>query len=365
MYNVLLLALQEYLSTTLVCLMQIFGLEREKREMGQETEKPSTSGLTWAIVYGATSIAITLFNKAVMSTYDFHFSALLTMCQNIVTLGFMLVLKRFGVIYFPEIDMQVAKKVFPLSLVSLFYIIVSLSALGGINLPMFTALRRTTVLFVMVEEYFLMGTVPSRRVCYTVGIMTIGAIIAASKDLTFEPYAYFLVILTNLATSLYTVKIAQVKRETPSLTIFAMLYYNTVLTLPVVALFTILNGDIFEALKHPAATDPLFQLCFLASCSLAFIMNLATYFSSSLNGPTTQSVVGQLKNFLAFVLGLAMFSDYVFHPVNFTGLLIGFSGGLLYSWVTMKEKEQQKYEKVPSNDEEDGPNRPNVKDEDA
>jgi uncharacterized membrane protein len=218
----------------------------------------------------------------------------------------------------------------------------------------------------MVEEYFMMGTVPSQRVCYTVGVMTIGAIIAASKDLTFEPYAYFLVILTNLATSLYTVKIAQVKKETPSLTIFAMLYYNTVLTLPVVALFTILNGDIFQALKHPSATDPIFQLCFLASCTLAFFMNLATYFSSSLNGPTTQSVVGQLKNFMAFVLGLFLFSDYVFHPVNFTGLLIGFSGGLMYSWVTMQEKkEKEKYEAVPQEeqDEEGGP--PKTKDDTA
>ena len=38
---------------------------------------------------------------------------------------------------------------------------------GDFNVPMFTALRRVTVVFVMVEEYYLLGApgVGSRGVC--------------------------------------------------------------------------------------------------------------------------------------------------------------------------------------------------------
>jgi hypothetical protein len=55
-----------------------------------------------------------------------------------------------------------------------------------------------------------------------------------------------------------------------------------------------------------------------------------------LNGATTQSVVGQLKNFAGFVLGLMLFDDYIYDPTNFAGLLIGFSGGVVYSIIQMR-----------------------------
>jgi hypothetical protein len=71
---------------------------------------------------------------------------------------------------------------------------------------MFTALRRLTILFVMVEEFFLLRITPSMRVVATVGVMFIGAAIAAWKDLTYDPVSYFYLFLTNLFTSLYTVR---------------------------------------------------------------------------------------------------------------------------------------------------------------
>jgi hypothetical protein len=40
------------------------------------------------------------------------------------------------------------RQVFPLAAIFLFYVVVSLSALGAVNIPMFTALRRTTILVV-------------------------------------------------------------------------------------------------------------------------------------------------------------------------------------------------------------------------
>ena len=35
---------------------------------------------------------------------------------------------------------------------------------------------------------------------------------------------------------------------------------------------------------------------------------------------------------MAFLLSLVLFSDYVYDPINMLGLIIGFSGGLLYAY---------------------------------
>jgi len=74
-----------------------------------------------------------------------------------VTVAALEVLKYKGYVQFPALQWSVAKKVAPLAIVFLGYVVVSLVSLARVNVPMFTALRRLTILFVMVEEYFYFG----------------------------------------------------------------------------------------------------------------------------------------------------------------------------------------------------------------
>lgn len=296
------------------------------------------TGLMAAAAYGVCSMTIVLFNKAVMSVYGFSYPQVLTLLQSIVTLVCMLALRQVGILKFPNLTWDIAKRVAPLSMVFLFYVVVSLASLGRVNIPMFTALRRTTIVMVMIEEYLLYGKTQNKAILATVVVMVVGAVIAASKDLTYDPISYIMLFLTNLATSLYTVSIAGVKKQ-GNMSAHALLFYNTVLTVPVLAILAIVTGEVEAAMNlFEFWGDANFLLCFFFSCTLAFFMNFAVYLSTSLNGPAVQTVVGQLKNFAGFILGLALFDDYVYHPVNFFGLCIGFLGGVAFSIVTMQQK---------------------------
>jgi hypothetical protein len=207
-----------------------------------------------------------------------------------------------------------------------------------VNVPMFTALRRVTIVFIMVEEYFLLGITPSRAVVQTVMVMCLGAAIAGWNDLTFDPVSYFYLFLTNLFTSLYTVYINVTKKET-NLGVFAMMYYNSVTTMPALALLAWSTGDLHRAFTFKYMHDVGFQVNFQASVFLAFFLNVATFYCTTLNSARSQNVVGQLKNFVAFLVGLVLFNDYVYDHMNFVGLLVGFSGGVWYSYVTYQEKQ--------------------------
>ena len=299
------------------------------------------SPMFWALMYGLSSMTITLFNKAVMSTYDFKYPMFLTVCQSLFTLLALTVVSKMGIIDLPEFNWGLARKIAPLSLAFVGYVVVSLMALGNVNVPMFTALRRTTICFAMGMEYYYYGKTPSQRVLVAVGIMLLGAGIAAWKDLTFDLYSYGLVVLTNILTALYTTSLGDVKKQS-RLSTFAILYYNTVLTMPVLLTVCVLTGEMQEAIAFPSLTNPGFMIVFSFSATLAFFLNLATYFSAALNGATTQSVIGQIKNFVAFILSLFLFSDYIFEPTNFTGLLIGFFGGVYYGYVQYQASQVQK-----------------------
>jgi hypothetical protein len=228
-------------------------------------------------------------------------------------------------------------QVAPLSFVFISYVVVSLVALGRVNVPMFTALRRVTILFVVVEEWYLLRIWPSQAITNSIWTQSIGAAIAAWKDLTYDPVSYFFLFLTNLFTSLYTVYINVVKKET-GLNIWAMMFYNNITTMPVLFVIAWYTGDLQDAINFPYMTDWLFQVYFQASIFLAFLLNVSTFYCTTLNTARTQNVVGQLKNFVAFLLGLVLFDDYIYDPINFLGLIIGFLGGVQYSWVSYLEK---------------------------
>ena len=226
----------------------------------------------------------------------------------------------------------------PLSFVFIGYVVISLVSLGRVNVPMFTALRRLTILFVMAEEWFLLGISPSTMVTYTVAVQFVGAAIAGWYDLTFDPVSYFFLFLTNLFTSLYTVYINVVRKKT-GLNIFAMMYYNNVTTMPFLFLLAWYTGDLARAASFPHYGDLVFQVNFTLSILLAFLLNLSTFYCTSLNTARTQTVGGPLKNFMAFLLGLLLFDDYIYEPFNFIGLWIGFAGSVWYAFVSAEEKE--------------------------
>ena len=288
------------------------------------------------VSYGVISIAITLFNKAVLSTYEFPYAKTLTLVQSIVTLLFLHLLRRGGVVTFEDFDVNVAKKVFPLAAIFLFYVVISLSALGAVNIPMFTALRRTTILLVLLGEYLALSRLPSRSTVIATVIMTVGAIIAAVKDLTYDPVSYMLVALTNISTAGYTVAIARVKKTT-NLSVFGLLYYNTLITLPFLAAMVVTSSEFDAVQNYPYLFDPTFLFLFFSSAIMAFFLNITTFFATALNSPLAVTVTGQLKNFFAFLLGLVLFDDYIYDPVNMLGLVIGFVGGVLYAHWSYQE----------------------------
>ncbi|GAU23145.1 hypothetical protein TSUD_305930 [Trifolium subterraneum] len=122
-----------------------------------------------AICYMSCAVLLVMFNKAALSSYNFPSANSIAFLQ-----------------------------------------LVTMESVRGVNVPMYTTLRRTTVVFTMFVEYMLVGQRYTPSIIFSVGLIVFGAFIAGARDLSFDAYGYAIVFLSNIMTAIYLATIARV-----------------------------------------------------------------------------------------------------------------------------------------------------------
>jgi len=304
-------------------------------------------GLIVAVLYGVFSISITFFNKAVFAVYQFDASSTLTLGQIVFSLLFLYFMRKGKLLDYEDFNIATAKSLAPLAGYFVGMVITGLAALRYVNVPMYSALRRLTTFIVIIGQYFLLNkTVPMDELVSVV-LMVLGAFIAGWGDLSFDLYGYFLTALNCVVTAIYLVYIAKKSQQTGMET-FGLMYYNNVMSLPIVVLIVMLTE--YDALiSFTKWGDIGFQMCFLMSSIQAFLLNYFMFVCSTVNSPLTTSITGQMKSILQTVFGFFTFGGVVFTPSLAAGLTMSTIGGVWYGVV--KYQEQMKKNHKRSNSE--------------
>eukprot|EP00899_Mesostigma_viride_P009611 jgi/Mesvir1/18651/Mv17153-RA.1 len=243
----------------------------------------------------------------------------------------LLLLRRCGLLSFPDFDLKFARTIFPFSVVWFVHIAAGVTSLRYLTVPTFAVLRRTTTPVLMLLELLFYRKFPALGGAVSVGIMLVGAMIASLNDLQFSLPGYLYTFLCVLMTALYLMYIPYLKKKLQA-TDAALLFYNNLMSLPVMLLYIVLATDeLHDMAAYPHIGEPKFLLFLVVSCSQALLLNICIFHCTSVNSPLLTSVVGQLKDFLTTAIGLFIFGDVVFDFWNITGIMIGLIGGATYA----------------------------------
>ncbi|XP_069618148.1 nucleotide sugar transporter SLC35D2 isoform X2 [Ranitomeya imitator] len=313
-----------------------------------------TERLLSAVFYAMSSFLIILVNKSVLTSYRFPSSTFLGVGQMGFTIVILYIGKVHRIISFPDFDRDIPRKVFPLPFLYIGNHLTGLSGTQKLSLPMFTVLRKFSILFTLILEIVILrrsraegpgGFVIARRQCiallqdrirdischlrhcrviaiflkhpgtdkkrYSLSVIlsilaiVIGALIAASFDLTFNLEAYTIVLMNDLFTAAYGVYIKE--KMNP------------------------------QAIHFSKWTHFYFVFQFLLACMMGFVLLYAIVLCSYYNSPLTTTVIGALKNVSIAYIGIFIGGDYMFSWLNFLGLNICMAGGAAYSFVTFWE----------------------------
>jgi len=291
-----------------------------------------------AIFYSSASILIILVNKFVLTSFhfpSFKFLGLAQIGATVLLLGFA---RATGIVHFP-LNSSVPGQVFPLPLIYIGNLVFGLGSTKRLSLPMFTVLRRFSILFTLLLEQYILGVHASLAVKCSVGTMIFGALVAASNDLSFDAPGYVFILLNDVTTALqgvYTKK----KLEAKEVGKYGLLFYNAVFNVLPFYVLCESMGDVEAAKNFSAWADVGFVCCFLASAVMGFVLNYSVVLCTAYNSALTTTIIGCLKNLIVTYTGMFIGGDYIFSWPNFIGLNISVAGSLWYSYITFMQKER-------------------------
>lgn len=244
-------------------------LEQEDiQESKEHTYASSTEfgrkGLLAALLYGATSIAITFFNKAVFFVWHFDYAISISLVQVALSLVLFRVLCSAGLIQLPTISLPVLRQATPLAVFWCLNVLSGIFTLEFMSIPMFSTLRRLTTVIVLFGEHMILRKYASVRVWLSVGVMTVGALVAVAGDLDFNPLGYACVTINNLCTAAYLLLIQMTKSHL-QVSNLQLLFLMNMCSFP----FLCAASVAFEAsavVAYPYLRDPAFLLVLFCSC---------------------------------------------------------------------------------------------------
>lgn len=351
-----------------------------------------------ATFYGISSILVIFTNKAVMTNYKFKYFDVLATVQFLVTSSILLVLVLFKKVEIPMLTFPIFREIMPVTIMFLGNVLCGLGSTKSLSIPMFTALRRFSILLTMVGEWILLKNRPSNDIVISVGLMVGGTLIASLYDLSFDMEGYILVFFNNIFTALNGVymKKAAVSGKCSKM---AVLFYNSLFSaiimvcyflfehmtfnnpveetneshlsivnpnegntqfrgtnaaIAVAASLTVTNAvassvgegvsttivtaasSIFtQVYNFPSWQDPLFVITFILAVTMGSVLNYSIFLCTTINSPLTTAVVGATKNIATTYIGMIAFNDYAFTWINFTGINISILGSLYYTYMIL------------------------------
>ena len=315
-----------------------------------------------AAFYAVASMMIMVINKRILTVYAFPSFQVLGLGQMTATILLLWIARSLSIVNFPSFSRSTLTKIWPLPLYYAGNMIFGLAGTQALSLPMMVAIRRSTVLMTMIAEYIILKVKPGLNVQIAVLIMILGGFVAAISDLAFSLLGYSYILMNNICSTMNVVTIKQ-KLNAKDLGKYGLLFYNSLLMLPITVLLSYITGDLAKAYEFDGWTykdtneddsvyededyeqsfdirnvNVAFLLHFLLSCVFGFILIFATLLCTLYNSALTTMIIGSLKNTLITYLGMFIGGDYVFAWWNFIGLTMSTSGSLYYAWVTFGRK---------------------------
>ena len=295
-----------------------------------------------------------LANKALAATYNTHGADIsIVIFQNLVAVILVESCRMLGVVEYAKFQPSIALRWLPVNVMFVAMLVTSFMSLKYLSVPMVTIFKNLANVTTATGEWYFFEASQSSLVVVSFVVMIVGAVLAGSADLSFSLPGYLWMSVNCFATSSY---ILLMKRATKTLSLskFGMVFYNNLLSVPLLLPVALLKGELASlALLAAPSVDAqgiaipatLFDAGFLSinvfAGAVGFFLNLASLWCVSATSGTTYAIVGAMNKIPTTLLGFFIFDT----PMTAQGglyILLSMSGGFIYSFAKISETRQSR-----------------------
>ncbi|KAF4121711.1 UAA transporter family [Geosmithia morbida] len=324
------------------------------KNLDHEYSVPSTIKFAWLGTYFFFSLALTLYNKAVLGM--FHFPWLLTFLHTSFASMGTFAMMQLGYFKLSHLGRRENIALVAFSVLFTANIAISNKSLEMVSVPFYQTMRMLCPLFTIFIFRFWYDRTYSTMTYMSLVPLVIGAAMTTigDGDLSFTDAGFILTILGVILAALKTVVTNRFMTGSLSLPPLEFLMRMSPLAALQALACGIATGELsdFWTLMNSGdvavlpAVGSLFGNGFLA-----FLLNISSFNTNKLAGALTMTVCGNLKQCLTVALGIFLF-DVTVRMLNGAGMAVTMLGAAIYSKAELdnkKKKSQVAYTPVDQN----------------
>ncbi|XP_022084810.1 UDP-galactose/UDP-glucose transporter 7-like [Acanthaster planci] len=302
-------------------------------------QSPRWPGVVAALFYGVLSGSMSFVNKAVLTMLGFHFPCFLMLCQMLFTAALLRCLGALGRVSLPLATLANLRLCWLPSFFGLFHSVLSLQALDGMNVAMYTILKRCVPLVTLLLAPCLPTKgAPSLFVVVSIAVMTLGCVFTGLGDLTFDLAAYTFGLLSVFSQALYLTLVQSLSLQENTLSAAGIAYLNSLNCLVPLLLYTAYTSEFARVWDFPDLHSSRFLLAFLVVISMGCALNYSVFLCTTLTSALTLSVVGVMKSVVVVMVGLFVFGGVKLSVLGGVGVALNTLGSSLYTYAKYREK---------------------------
>ncbi|KAK9866984.1 hypothetical protein WJX84_002242 [Apatococcus fuscideae] len=288
------------------------------------------------LAYCCASAGMVLLNKAALSSFDFTSPVSLLFFQCFVCVVLVKVTQAAGFIKLEPFSWDIARLWFPVNIIFVGMTWSSFAALKNLGVPMATVLKNLTNLFVIAGDMTFYGKRYGLYVWITLALMTVSALCGAFTDLEFNPVGYTWQLINCAFTAGYSLylrgamdRVVTLTQNNGKLDEFSMVFYNNLLSLPLIFSLMVMYGELATLPVEPAWQNNYFVMAFIASGLLAFFISFASLWFLSTTTATVYSLTGSLNKIPVAIVGFVAFNAPR-EAKNIASVLVGLLAGAIF-----------------------------------
>ncbi|KAG0225756.1 UAA transporter [Actinomortierella wolfii] len=302
----------------------------------------------WLALYFLLNLALTIYNKAILSTYHFGFPWTLTGIHTLCSAAGALTMAKLG--YFTPAQLGERENMVMLMFSLLYTLNIAISnvSLYEVNVAFHQVVRAMTPVFTIAISILFLKRKYSAMTYISLIPLLLGVYMATVGDYSYTTMGFILTVLGTILAAVKTVVTNRIQVGRLQLHPLDLLLRMSPLAFVQTVIFSWMRGEL-EAVIAFSRSQMSYKLvlALLVNGVIAFFLNYVSFTANKKTSALTMTVAANVKQVLSIVVAVTVF-DTVIGFLNGLGIVLTLLGGAFYSYVDLQEKNKRMRPPTPA-----------------